>query len=239
MRYARQRLLQGYEDLDELLKDKRIAVIGSGGLGGLCTYMLVGAGLLSVTVADDDVVEDSNLHRQVMFNSEDIGKSKNLCCARELRKLDPRVKVRTFGRVDEGNFEDFAKDADLVMDLADNIATRLLASRMCARLKKDLIHCSIAASNAMLCAFKFSDEESTRQFGCYACLAGQDAKPAFRGITGPWAGAMSCNAAALAMDYFAGCNIFGRVWLYDLKNRTVRSMKLKRDKSCSCCADGQ
>lgn len=235
MRYARQRLIPGYENLDELLKDKHVAVIGSGGLGGLCSYMLVGAGLLSITVADDDVIEDSNLHRQVLFNFEDLGKKKNLCCERELKKLDPRVEVRTFDRVTEDNFADFSKEADLVLDLTDNIATRQLCSRMCAKLKIDMIHGSIAASNAMMCAFKFSDPISTSKYGCYACLAGTDAKPAFRGITGPWAGAMSCNVAALAMDYFAGEDVFGRVWLYDLKGRSVRTLKLKRDENCPCC----
>lgn len=237
MRYARQRLIPDYESLDGLLKDKRVAVIGTGGLGGLCSYMLVGAGLLNITIADDDVIEDSNLHRQVLFCEDDIGARKAECAARELKKLDPRVQVRIFGRVSEDNFADFCGDADLVMDLSDNVATRLLASKMCARLRRDFIHCSVAASNGMLAAFRFSDPASTRKYGCYACLAGEDAQPAFKGITGPYAGAMSCNAAMLAMDYFAGQDVFGKVWLYDMKNRRVRTLKLARDPGCRCCAD--
>ncbi|MCI6797380.1 MAG: HesA/MoeB/ThiF family protein [Succinatimonas sp.] len=237
MRYARQRLIPGFENLDEILKTKRVAVIGSGGIGGLCLYMLTGAGLLHLTVADDDTIEDSNLHRQVLFCQEDLGKSKSECCKRELEKLDGRVEVRCFGRVTSENFEDFSKNADLVMDLSDNVATRQLASAMCFKFKKDLIHCSVAASSGMLCAFRFSDPEYTKRFGCYACFAGADAKPAFRGITGPWAGTMACAAASLAMDHFAGKDIFGKLWLYDLETRNIRTLNLKRDVHCTVCGD--
>ncbi len=236
MRYERQRLIAQYRDLDESLSSKKIAVIGSGGIGGLCIYLLAGAGVMHFTVADDDVIEDSNLHRQILFSEEDLGLKKSACCRRELLKLDRRIEVRCFGRVDEDNFADFALDCDLVMDLSDNIQTRLLASRMCHKLKKDLIHASVAASMGMLCAFRFSDEASTRQYGCYQCFAGHDAKPEFKGITGPWAGSMACNAAALAMDYFAKEDIFGYLWLYDLKIRTVRKIRLKRDEHCKCCS---
>lgn len=235
MRYARQRLIPDYENLDELLKNKRVAIIGTGGLGGLCAYMLVGAGVLHLTLADDDVIEDSNLHRQVLFCAEDLGKSKAACARRELLKLNPDAQVRIFGRVTEENFEEFSADADLVMDLSDNVATRLLASKMCAKYQKDFIHCSVAASNGMLAAFRFSDPISTLKYGCYACLAGENAQPAFKGITGPYAGTMSCNAACLAMDYFALKDIFGKVWLYDMRQRTTRSMKLCRDPSCRIC----
>lgn len=76
MRYERQRLIAQFKDLDECLSTKRIAVIGSGGLGGLCIYMLAGAGVLNFTVADDDVIEDSNLHRQILFNEQDLGLKK-------------------------------------------------------------------------------------------------------------------------------------------------------------------
>ncbi len=235
MRYERQRLIPQYKGLDELLSGKKIAVIGSGGLGGLCIYMLAGAGVMHFNVADDDVIEDSNLHRQILFCEEDIGLKKSACCRRELLKLDKRIDVSCFGRVTQDNFKAFVADCDLVMDLSDNIATRLLASRMCFKLKKDLIHASVAESLGMLCAFKFSDSESTKSFGCYQCFAGSDAKPEFKGITGPWAGAMACNAAALAMDYFANMDIFGTLFLYDQKNRSIKKIRLRRDEHCKCC----
>lgn len=236
MRYERQRLIAQFKDLDECLSTKRIAVIGSGGLGGLCIYMLAGAGVLNFTVADDDVIEDSNLHRQILFNEQDLGLKKSECCRRELLKLDKRIDVRCFGRVNADNFEEFADKSDLVMDLSDNIATRVLASNMCCRLKKDLIHASVAESTGMLCAFRFSDQKSTEQFGCYQCFAGSDPRPQFRGITGPWAGAMACNAAALTMDYFAGEDIFGTLWLYDQKKRSIQKIRLRRDPHCKCCS---
>ncbi len=236
MRYERPRLLEGYDKLDGILAQKSVAILGAGGLGGLCAYLLAGAGLKSLTVADDDTVEDSNLHRQVMFCADDIGKIKSLCLKREIGKLDPEVQVRAFtDRVDEANFADFAKGADLVMDLTDNVRTRLLASRMCLELKKDFVHASVAAGTGMFCAFCFSDPAFVREHGCYECMAGAQAKPAFRGITGPYAETISAEAAQLAMECFMGTAPWGELFVHDMERRTIRRFKLKRDPACPEC----
>jgi sulfur carrier protein ThiS adenylyltransferase len=237
MRYERPRLLEGYDKLDGILASKKAAILGAGGLGGLCAYLLAGAGLRNITVADNDVVEDSNLHRQVMFSAEDIGKGKAECLKREIEKLDPSVSVRAFTeRVGEENFADFADGADLVMDLSDNVQTRLLASRMCLALGKDFVHASVAANTGMCCAFRFSDPEFVRVHGCYACMAGAGAKPAFRGITGPYAETISAEAAQLAMECFMGTARWGTLWVHDMDRRTIRSFALRRDPGCPECS---
>ncbi|MGN0908041.1 MAG: HesA/MoeB/ThiF family protein [Succinivibrio sp.] len=237
MRYERPRMLEGYDRLDGILEHKRAAILGAGGLGGLCAYLLAGAGLKHITVADNDVVEDSNLHRQVMFCEGDIGKGKAQCLKREIGKLDPSVEVRAFGqRVGEENFADFAGGADLVMDLADNVETRLLSSRMCLALGKDFVHASVAAGTGMFCAFRFSDREFVREHGCYECLAGAQARPAFRGITGPYAETISAEAAQLAMECFMGTAQWGTLWVHDMDRRTIRSFRLRRDPSCPACS---
>lgn len=237
MRYERPRLLEGYDKLDGILAQKSAAILGAGGLGGLCAYLLAGAGLKSLTVADDDTVEDSNLHRQVMFCAEDIGKAKALCLKREIEKLDPEARVRAFTRrVDEDNFADFAKGADLVMDLADNVQTRLMASRMCLALRKDFVHASVAAGCGMYCAFRFSDPGFVREHGCYECMAGAQARPAFRGITGPYAETISAEAAQLAMECFMGSAPWGELFVHDMQRRTIRRFSLRRDPSCPECS---
>ncbi len=236
MRYERPRLLEGYDKLDGILENKRAAVLGAGGLGGLCAYLLAGAGLKHLTVADDDTVEDSNLHRQVMFSAEDIGKCKAECLRREIEKLDPSVEVRAFtDRVTKENFADFAEGADLVLDLTDNVATRLLASSMCLALRKDFVHASVAAGTGMFCAFRFSDRKFVEEHGCYSCMAGAQAKPAFRGITGPYAETISAEAAQLAMECFMGSARWGTLFVHDMERRVIRSFTLKRDPGCREC----
>ncbi|MDD6318794.1 MAG: HesA/MoeB/ThiF family protein [Succinatimonas hippei] len=237
MRYERPRLLEGYDRLDGILEKKHVAVIGAGGLGGLCTYLLAAAGLKNITIADDDTVEDSNLHRQVMFNYDDIGRVKAECLKREILKLDPSVNVRVFEkRVVEENFADFVNGADLVMDLTDNVATRLLSSKMCLKLHKDFIHASVAAGEGIYCAFRFSDPEFVKEHGCYACFAGADAKPQFRGITGPYAEQISAEAAQLAMECFIGKPVWGQLWVHDMEKRVIRHFRLIRDKGCAVCS---
>lgn len=236
MRYERQRLIKGYEHLDEFLSGVQLSIAGCGGIGGLCSYLLAGAGVLHLKLADGDVVEDSNLHRQILYGTGDIGKRKVECAKRCLEELNPGIRVQCFGRIDEHNFGDFAGGSTLVLDLTDNVETRLLLNRMCVKYRKDFIHGSVAASRGMLCAYRFSSPEFIRRCGCYECMAGADAKPAFAGITGPWANGMACMAASLAMRLLSGEDYDGQVHLFDLKTFRNTAFTLQRDPQCRCCA---
>lgn len=236
MRYARQRLIKDYEHLDEILTGVQLSIVGCGGIGGLCSYLLAGAGVLQLKLADGDVVEDSNLHRQILYGVSDIGKSKVQCARRRLEELNPEVKVQCFGRIDEDNFGEFAQGSTLVLDLTDNVETRLLMNRMCVKYRMDFVHASVAANHGMLCAYHFSSPEFVGRYGCYECMAGANAKPAFAGITGPWADGMACMTASLVMRLLSGEEFAGLVHLFDLKTFRNTTFRLQRDPHCHCCA---
>ena len=239
-RYKRQQLIPDYRDIDNKLKNNRIAIVGCGGLGGLCSYLLVGAGALNLNIADGDTVDISNLHRQILYREKDFGEKKVNCCERELKALDSRADIKTFKeKITEDNFGIFSKDCRLVLDLSDNIETRLLLNALCLKNGIDLIHASVTAETALLAYFKFSDKDFVKQFGCYECLAGEDAQSVPKGITGPYAAAASSFAANLTMQVFAD-NLqdkLGKLYLFNLHSFSIKKYSLNKSPFCKCCGN--
>lgn len=239
-RYARQQMIPEYQDLDKKLEQNRIAIVGSGGLGGLCTYLLVGAGALNINIADYDTIDETNLHRQILYREKDIGETKINCCKRELIELDKRANIKTFAeKITEENFQEFTEDCRLVLDLSDNIETRLALNRLCFANRIDLIHASVTAETALLAYFKFSDSKFIEEYGCYECLAGENAAIAKKGITGPFASAVSAFAANLTMQVFTDRikEKIGKIFLFDLNRFSIRSFSLNKSPLCKCCGD--
>ncbi len=237
-RYARQQMIPEYQDLDKRLKQNRIAIVGSGGLGGLCSYLLVGAGALNINIADYDTIDETNLHRQILYREKDIGETKINCCKRELVELDKRANINTFAeKITKANFQKFTEGCRLVLDLSDNIETRLSLNSLCFANRIDLIHASVSAETALLAYFKFSDSKFIDEYGCYECLAGENATTAKKGITGPFASAVSAFVANLTMQVFTDriTEKLGKIYLFDLNRFSIKSFSLKKSPLCKCC----
>ncbi len=236
MRYARQELLPDFKGSSGLLASKKAAVVGVGGLGGLCTYLLAGAGVIKLNIADGDCVSLSNLHRQVLYRMHDIGHKKTEICKKAILELDDRAEVGVFPEINSGNFEEFAAGSDLVLDLSDNSATRMFISKACFARRINYIHAAVGGYRGILSAFWYADPEFIEKFGCYRCFAGllPDLKPA--GILGPAASMMASAAAMLALQVLNGnTDLKGYVQLFDLKNNTVKKLGLTKDRSCPVC----
>ena len=242
MRYERQRSIEAYQHLDEILGEQRLGIVGAGGLGGLCAYLLLGAGAIKLTIADCDRVDVSNLHRQVLYSEADLGKSKVLCAKTRLLSLNHQAQITAFEeRINAANFKDFAKDCRLILDLSDNVETRLLINRLCLENRLDYVHASVGAHQALMAYFKFSDEDFIRKYGCYECLCGNDAAPLKKGIPGPFAATVSAFAANLVMQSFTNelQDKLGFLYLFDLKDFSIKKLKLSRSLKCSCCSHGE
>ena len=124
-----------------LLRTKRAAIIGCGGMGGYIAELLCRSGLGSVTLADGDSFEESNLNRQLYALPSVLGRNKAVCAGERLRSIDPNVETRVFGSFfSEENAEDILEGADIVMDALDSAGARLLLERECARRGLWLIH---------------------------------------------------------------------------------------------------
>lgn len=144
-RYQRQLLLWSIEDQLKL-KESTVLVVGVGGLGSSITIYLTAVGIGKLILVDGEVVELSNLNRQVLYSVDDIGKPKVYVAAEKLRKLNPHVKIEPVKtRLTEELAEELVPKADVVVDALDNWETRLILNRVCVKHRKPLIHGGIEA----------------------------------------------------------------------------------------------
>ncbi len=244
-RLSRQELLPGYELSGTVLAAKRVGVIGAGGLGGLCAYLLAGAGVGELRLADGDVVSLSNLHRQVLYDMDSLGKSKVQCAAARIKALNPEVKTISYGELKAQDVPSFAQGLDLLLLLTDNLQSRVELSAAAMALRLDtLISCVSGFEGMQLAAF-YSRPDFVADYGCYRCLCassinedGRVQEPLVQGILGPAAAQMASATAQTALQILCGQyppELYGKVSLYDLKRQQVRQLKLRRNPGCPEC----
>lgn len=156
-KYNRQLILSeiGFSG-QEKLKNASILVIGAGGLGCPILQYLVAAGVGEIGIIDDDVVEESNLHRQVLFNHDDIGKNKAHTAAESLKKLNPFILLKIFDvRFSESNAKEIVPDYDLIIDGSDNFPTRYLVNDICLEFNKPWVFGSIYKFEGQVSVFNY------------------------------------------------------------------------------------
>ena len=143
-RYSRQIILPEVgEEGQKRLSDAHALVIGAGGLGAPVIQYLAGAGVGSMTIVDDDLVDETNLHRQTLFTMDDIGQEKAEAAAQFARRLNPEISVYPIAQgLDPANAEMMVKGANIVLDCADSFAVSYTLSDTCLRLRKPLISAS-------------------------------------------------------------------------------------------------
>lgn len=154
-RYQRQLILQGFgAEAQQKLLSASVLVIGAGGLGCPLLQYLVAAGLGSIGIVDDDVVSLSNLHRQVLYNVQMIGRPKTDCAVEVLRQLNPQVKFTVYNeRLTNNNAATILSAFDVVVDGSDNFATRYLVNDACLLLNKPLVYGAISQYEGQVAVF--------------------------------------------------------------------------------------
>jgi molybdopterin/thiamine biosynthesis adenylyltransferase len=142
-RYDRQIMVIGVEG-QEKLKKARVLIVGVGGLGSIVSLYLVAAGVGELVLLDEGVVELSNLNRQILYDTSDIGKSKVTVASEKLRRLNPWVSIKPIQeRASEELLGKIVSEVDLVIDALDNWDSRLILNKVCVRYSKPLIHAGI------------------------------------------------------------------------------------------------
>lgn len=238
-RYSRQIILPelGVEG-QERLSRARVLVVGVGGLGGPVAMYLAAAGIGELCVVDPDQVEASNLHRQVLFRTEDVGKDKVQVAAQNLQSLNPNVQVRPVrARLDASNAKELIAPYDLVLDGTDNFTTRYLVNDACVLLGKRNVFASVLRFDGQLTVL--GDPEGP----CYRCLypepppAGVVPSCAEAGVLGVMPGLMGILQATEALKLIAGIGtpLVGRLLLVDARRMSFREMRVARRASCEAC----
>jgi len=222
------------------LLDSKVLVLGAGGLGSPAAMYLAAAGVGTIGIVDGDVVELSNLQRQIIHNLASVGKPKVDSARQTLEGLNPDVKVVTFPeRLTAANALDIIAGFDVVIDGSDNFSTRYLLNDACVRLNKPYVHGSI---------YRFEGHVSTfvpHHGPCYRCLfpqaPGAEIAPscAEAGVLGVLPGLIGVLQAAEAIKLLLGKGspLIGRLLTYHALETRFHELRFQRDKACAVCGD--
>jgi len=240
-RYSRHLILPevGMEGQTKL-KHARVAMVGAGGLGAPLGLYLAAAGVGRIGIVDFDVVDASNLQRQVIHGTSDIGRKKLDSAADRMRDINPNVRIDKFdtGLTSENALE-ILGDYDIVVDGTDNFPTRYLVNDACAILKKPNVYGSIFRFEGQASVFTYQDGP------CYRCLYPEPPPPglvpscAEGGVLGILPGIIGVIQATEAAKIILGIGttLKGRLLLYDALEMRFRELKLRRNPDCPVCGD--
>ena len=243
-RYARHIVLNeiGGKGQAKLL-NSRVLVIGAGGLGTPLLLYLAAAGVGTLGVADDDVVDLSNLQRQVIHATGRIGLPKVESSRQAIAAVNPEVKLIAHNaRAAPGNAARLIADYDVVADGSDNFATRFLMNDACHLGGKTLVSAAILRFEGQIATFK---SHLGPEYPCYRCLFRDPPPPglvpscAEGGVLGALAGAVGSLQATEVLKELLGLgrSLAGSLLIYDALGTTFRKMTLKRDPACPLCGD--
>lgn len=240
-RYSRQVLLPQVGEAGQAkLSSSRIVVIGAGGLGAPALLYLAAAGIGHITVIDDDRVERSNLHRQVVHADARVGMGKAESARMALLALNPRVQVKTVTeRLRAENVEALIRGHDVVVDGADNFATRYLLAAATRRLGIPMAYAAIERFTGQASVFDPRRNDSP----CYRCLfpeppsAADAPNCAEAGVLGVLPGTLGLVQATEAIKLVLGIGqpLVGRLLTYDALGMRFRELTLRRDPACPGC----
>jgi molybdopterin/thiamine biosynthesis adenylyltransferase/rhodanese-related sulfurtransferase len=239
-RYSRHMLVPeiGMEGQQKLL-DAKVLLLGAGGLGSPTALYLAAAGVGTLGIVDDDVVDLSNLQRQVIHTTDRIGTPKVDSAEESIRALNPDVNVVKYQtRIDASNIVEIIKDYDVIVDGVDNFPTRYLLNDATVRLKIPVVSASILGFDGQLSVFK------PYEGPCYRCLF-REPPPAelapscgANGVLGVLPGTMGLLQATEVVKLIVGIGepAIGRLLLYDALGATLTEVKVHRDPECPICS---
>ncbi len=237
-RYSRHIILEdiGVKGQEKILESK-VLIIGAGGLGSPAALYLAAAGVGTIGIVDNDVVDLTNLQRQVIHFTPDLGKPKVDSAKEKIEKINPDVKVRTYKELAlADNILDLIKDYDFIIDGTDNFPAKFLINDACVLAKKPFSHGGI---------LRFDGQTMTYTPGntCYRCVfSGPPPKNAIpscaqAGVLGSIAGILGTIQATEVLKFITGKGdlLINRLLIFDALDMDFRTITLQKNKSCAVC----
>jgi molybdopterin/thiamine biosynthesis adenylyltransferase/rhodanese-related sulfurtransferase len=242
VRYSRHTLLPEVGTAGQIkLLQSKVLCIGAGGLGSPSSLYLAAAGVGTIGIIDDDVVDSSNLQRQILHSTERVGMPKVDSAEKTIVGLNPDVKVKKYReRLTSENVLDIIGGYDVIVDGADNFQTRYLLNDSALKLGKPVVHSSIFRFEGQLTVF------SAEGRPCYRCLYPEPPPPEEApscqeaGVLGVLPGIMGVLQATEAIKLILGLGttLAGRLLVYDALKTKFRELKLRHDPKCPTCGEG-
>jgi molybdopterin/thiamine biosynthesis adenylyltransferase len=242
-RYARHILLREIGGPgQQRLKSARVLVVGAGGLGSSALMYLAASGVGCIGVVDGDVVEPSNLQRQIIHTDQRIGMEKTRSAEIAMKALNPFILVRPYHRrLDESVADDLIAEYDLVLDGTDNFDTRYLVNRVCAKQGKPLVSAAMTQWEGQISLY-----DPARGSPCYECVFPHRPAPgmvptcAEAGVAAPLPGIIGAMMAMEAVKHItgAGVGLAGRLMIHDALYGETRVIGIKKRADCAVCGGG-
>ena len=239
-RYSRQIILKDIGILGQKkILSSKVLIIGAGGLGSPVIEFLSRAGIGSIGIVDDDKVSLSNLHRQNLYNTSDIGKYKVKIAKDKVKKINPDIKITIYKiRLNNNNFKKIINNYDYVVDGSDNFKTKFLINDFCLKFKKVLVTGAISKFDGHIFTFNFKD----KRIPCLRCFFQESnisdnlLSCESEGVLGTVAGIVGIIQAneVLKKILNIGTGLDGYIFILDLLHLNFRKVKLKKRKNCFC-----
>lgn len=240
LRYSRQIMLPGLDIAgQEKLLASNILIVGAGGLGCPAALYLASSGVGHITIADDDKVDLSNLHRQIAHHSSSVGLSKVASLKESMLQLNPDIAITILAeRLQDESLSLEINKADVVVDCSDNLQTRLDINKYCKQHKVPLVSGSAIRMEAQLCVFDHRLPENP----CYQCLYDVDSELSLScsesGVIAPLVGIIGSMQALEAIKLICeiGETVCGRLLILDAATMQWHEMSLKKNSQCPLCS---
>lgn len=240
-RYLRNTILSEInEEGQKKLLQAKILVIGAGGLGSPVLLYLAAAGIGNIGVIDDDVVELSNLQRQVIHNQKNLGEKKVVSAREKILALNEDVKLEIYeSRATFDYLAQIVPDYDFILDATDNFPTRFIINEICHKLHKPLIFAAVKGFSGQVSVFKSYENNNP----CYACFNPNIVDKNFslplseKGILGSVAGTIGALQATTTIKEILGVgeNLVGKILIFDFLKNEFRRVGLSKNSECKVC----
>ena len=239
-RYSRQIILKNVGTLGQKkISSSKVLIVGAGGLGSPVAEFLSRAGIGSLGIVDNDKVTLSNLHRQSLYSTPDIGKSKVQVAKNKIKKTNSKTKVKIYKiRLNYKNFKKIINNYDYVVDGSDNFLTKFLLNDFCLKFRKILITGAISKFDGHIFTFDFKN----KKVPCLRCFF-QESNVSddllnceSEGVLGTVAGIVGVLQAneVIKKILSIGQSLDGYIFILDLLNLNFRKVKLRKKKNCFC-----
>ena len=241
LRYSRHILLTEIGiDGQERIAASHALIVGAGGLGSPAALYLASAGVGTITLCDADVVDLTNLQRQIAHDTSTIGLPKVASARRRITAINPGVEVHAVEqRVGADSLPGLVAAASIVLDCSDNFATRHAINRACVAARVPLVSGAALRFDGQLALFDTRHAESP----CYHCVFGEgeeieETRCAVMGVFAPLVGVIGAMQAVEALKVLAECGepAIGKLFLYDALGAEWRTMRIRRDPKCPVCS---
>ena len=241
LRYSRHILLNEFGlEAQQRLAHSHVLVVGAGGLGSAALMYLTSAGVGHLSIADGDIVDLTNLQRQIVHREDTVGMNKALSAQRQLRSINSTITIDAIQeRLLGSALEDAVSKADVVLDCSDNFATRHEINRACVRYQKPLVSGAGVRFDGQITSFDLRRADSP----CYHCLFpdqpdGEEERCAIMGVFAPLVGIIGTMQAAEAIRLLSsiGEPLVGRMLMLDGKSLNWQTVRFRRDEQCAVCA---